>query len=77
MQTIFRRSGSNSQKTKCLDIININLFMLLLVEEIAIYFEAHTKDTNSLFEQNKEFCSLKNFVHTVRGKSPIMGGGVS
>ena len=63
MQTIFRDSGNNSQKTKCLNIININRLMLLLVQEIYLFCEAHTKDTNTLCEQNEEFCSLKLLVN--------------
>jgi hypothetical protein len=73
MQTLFRRSGRNSQKSKWLDIININRLMLLLVEEISIYYEAHTKDTNTLCEQNEQFCSLKRLVLTV-GENRILWG---
>jgi hypothetical protein len=39
--------------------------MLLLVEEPAIYSQAHTKDTNALFKQNLGFCSLKHLVQRV------------
>jgi hypothetical protein len=38
---------------------------MLLLLDIVIYFEAHTKDTNKLCEQNEEFCSLKHLVNTV------------
>jgi len=37
--------------------------MLLLVQEIYLFCEAHTKDTNTLCEQNEEFCSLKLLVN--------------
>jgi hypothetical protein len=70
MQTIFRRSGSNSQKTKCWDIININLLMFLFVEEIAIYFEVHAKDANTPCEQNEELCSL-NHLDLIVGLTPV------
>jgi len=48
--------------------------MLLLVEDIAIYFEAHTKDTKTLCDQHEEFCSLKHLVHTV-GENRLLWGG--
>jgi len=67
-------SGSNSQKTKCLDIINVNRLMLLLLGEIAIYFEAHAKDTNKRCEQIEEFCSIKHLVHRV-GENRLLWGG--
>jgi len=48
--------------------------MLLLVGEIAIYFEVHTKDIYRLCEQNEEFCSIKHLVHTV-GENRLLWGG--
>ena len=72
MQTIFHVSGSNSQKTKCLDINNVNRLMLRLLGEIAIYFEAHAEDKNRLCEPNEEFFN-KTFGSYSRGKSPILG----
>ena len=41
-------TGSNSQKTKCRDVINVDPLMRHLLEEVAIYFEYHKQDTNTV-----------------------------